>query len=150
MCANMYPKKYVKNGFAIYETYSGRLLSTGVKTRRNKDDDNILDVECHACKKWYSPSTKNVADKLSAAYGIKGRENNLYCSEKCKVECPTFGFNSHQCIDPRSSLYIKKSEQSYARNCQANSLKKLQLDEFGYNFCENVEIKLILLNYTIH
>lgn len=82
---------YSKNNIPKYINYSKKLEPYGVKCRRNKEDKNILEVQCMYCNKWYIPTRTTVYHKLSCINGLSKGEKNLYCSNKCKKICPTFG-----------------------------------------------------------
>lgn len=143
-------KSYSKNGIPLYDTFSKQLSQVGIETNRNKNDKNILEVSCHLCKEMHIPKFIDVVNKIRAANGKVNGENNLYCSEVCKIKCPTFAFNPYQQIDKRSKLAIKDTDQKKARNCQTNNLKQLQCDEKGYNYCEKCgDIIDVELHHTL-
>jgi len=72
-----------------YGLYTDRLL--GVKCRRNKDDNNVLEVKCMYCDRWYIPTLVSVQCKIQAINAVNQGESNLYCSDECKKACPTYG-----------------------------------------------------------
>ena len=74
----------------------------------------------------------------------------VVCSDKCKELCSSFG-QFCNLIYPESKLYKSKTEQQKARNCQTDHLKQLQLDEFGYNYCEKCgkEVDIVELHHTL-
>ena len=108
------------------------LSDIGVEARLNNDN---LEVKCYNCDKWHIQSLKKSLKKINAANGKRSGECNLYCSDECKNNCPVFNHKSKS-IDPRSKLFIDKTEQELTRLCQNNILKQIQCDEKGYNYCE--------------
>jgi len=100
-----------------------------------KMEAGFLTVVCTACGRRYSPSLQQVKSRGKAYEGKGGGEHNFYCSDSCKQTCPLFNFHSDS-IDPRSKLYVPKTEREKARDCQTDHLKQLQIDEVGHNYCE--------------
>lgn len=71
----------------LYETYAAQLEPIE-QCRRNEQDPNILEVRCTYCGVWFIPTT------ACARGRVRGIDNNdrsrLYCSDKCKKECPIY------------------------------------------------------------
>lgn len=137
MCSRKNINGILNNDFypAGYKTYNKKLSDVGVACHKNKIDERVLDVECNYCKKIFTPNRKNVYNKIYASKKLGGGEHNLYCGDDCKKKCPTFDHKTNS-IDPRSILAINKSEQEGTRLCQTKTLKQLQCDTHGYNYCE--------------
>lgn len=59
------------------------------KCRRNKIDNNILEVKCTYCGKWFIPKLTDVNERTRC---VKNGIDNcrLYCSKECKQECPIY------------------------------------------------------------
>lgn len=112
-----------------YEIYKPQLEEIGIECRRNKEDENILETKCFYCDKWYVPLRQEIKNKISASKNIGG-ENNLYCSDKCKKACPTYG----------QSKYPKDFKIGTSREVQS-SLRKLVLkrDNWTCQRCESQE-----------
>ena len=68
-----------KKNLPLYNTYSDR-LSYAVDIRRCKNNNDLLEVRCHFCGKWFVPKRHNVIDRIRALEGKKLGECNLYCS----------------------------------------------------------------------
>ncbi len=98
-------------------------------------EEGFIVVDCKMCGKPMSPTHQRVNTRVRAVTGKEAGESNFYCSDTCKDACPLYHFNSNN-IDPRSKLYVEKDEQEQARSCQTDSLKQLQCDNVGYNYCE--------------
>ena len=84
-----------KGGYSLkniptYDTYVIQ-LAWCESVRRNKEDQNILEVKCAYCGKWYIPTLYSVRNRLGVFVGSQVGEQRLYCSESCKQECPVYG-----------------------------------------------------------
>lgn len=84
-----------KGGYAIkkiptYDTYSLK-LDKYESIRRNEKDDNILEVKCAYCGKWFIPTCQNIVDRIRFIDGKSSWEGRFYCSKECKKECPIHG-----------------------------------------------------------
>lgn len=97
-----------------YDTYEPQLSPYGVECRRSLDDMNILEVKCHLhnCSKWFKPNKYQSRMKISALNG-KGGEHNFYCSDNCKILCPTFGLRSVDYL--KTNISNKREDQSQLR-----------------------------------
>jgi len=80
---------YCKSEVAFYDTYQPQLLFIE-DCRRNKKDQNILEVKCAYCGSWYIPSLGSIWKRLETIKGQTTGENRLYCSNECKNECPIY------------------------------------------------------------
>ncbi len=84
-------KNYYKNNIPMYDTHQPKLEPYGVECRRSSEDQNILEVKCMYCGRWYQPTRNSVSNKRLSILGKTTGENNFYCSDNCKQACPTFG-----------------------------------------------------------
>lgn len=134
-CSGRYSGKYDKNNIPVYETYHERLESIGVECKRDDKDKNVLSVRCYKCGKWHVPSKVSVRAKLSTISRNISEGRNFYCSDGCKSSCVIYNFKLRS-IDPRSILAIEKTITEKARSCQTATLKQLQCDDVGHNYCE--------------
>ena len=121
-CAGFYKEKYSTNDIPAYDTYQYQLEPYGVECRRCFDDENILEVKCMYCGKWYQPSYKPVQSKILAIKGKLTGERNLYCSDNCKQSCPTYNQTKY----PKDH-----GKQGTSREVQPQ-LRKLVLDRDDY------------------
>jgi 5-methylcytosine-specific restriction endonuclease McrA len=156
---------------SIYRVENNERIKKRVKTRNNSptkeinlmhrlspDDQAELDqagyvtVSCKHCRNRFTPTYTAVVSRVKSIEGkaqCRG-DNNFYCSDECKNSCPIFGFKTAKQIDPRSKLYVPKTEAEFARKCQTNHLKQLQCDEYGHNFCERCgDIIDVELHHTL-
>ncbi len=78
-----------KSNLPLYTTYAHQLELYHPVYKVYKDGLELLGVECTYCKKVYVPTAKEVQCRIESI--ITGnKERNLYCSSKCKKECPIF------------------------------------------------------------
>jgi len=106
---------------SYYDVYQPQLEPYGVKCRRNKENNNVLEVKCMYCDKWYKPSRQSVQCKINAINGQRTGEHNLYCSDECKKACPTYG----------QRIYPKDFKINTSREVQPE-LRKLVLKRDNY------------------
>ncbi len=130
---------------AIYFTYTLQLL--GVDTWSTFY--GLLKTPCHFCKTWFVPTNGAVKNKIAALNGVRhalGAQHHLYCSDRCKYSCDTYG-----------SKKLRKSERSKVKQARCadhknkNALLELQLDVAGYNYCEKCGEKTtkLAIHHTI-
>jgi len=115
---------YSKNNIPIYDTYAKKLKPYDIACRRNQEDNNVLEVKCIYCDRWYIPSMISVVSKIQCIKGKGSGECNLYCSNECKQACPTFG----QKIYPKG---FKDNKTNTSREVQP-ALRKLVLKRDNY------------------
>jgi hypothetical protein len=76
----------------FYDTYAPQLdWVENEKTRRDPDNTEILQVSCAYCGKWFTPTIKQVLNRVGGLIGRTTGENRFYCSKECKHLCPVFG-----------------------------------------------------------
>jgi len=80
---------YDKNNIPSYDVYAHQ-ISYAEKVRRNKDDKNILEVKCAYCGKWYISKLSFIGYRIVCLNNLQRGEGRLYCSDKCKIECPIY------------------------------------------------------------
>jgi len=78
------------HGKATYAQYAHQL--TIDELPRLSKDNITLEVKCKFCKKYFKPTKGAIINRIRTLQGgKKGHgEASMYCSEKCKVSCPTF------------------------------------------------------------
>jgi hypothetical protein len=57
---------------------------------REQEGTKVLEVRCTYCNKWYAPKWYEVRNRLTAINNLDKGEQRLYCSEYCKLACPTY------------------------------------------------------------
>ena len=78
-----------KNNIPLYDTYAHQ-IDYVEKVRRNPDDENILEVKCAYCGKWYVPKKTEIVKRIQSLNVKRIEEDRLYCSVYCKKECPIY------------------------------------------------------------
>jgi len=89
---------YYNKGIPLYNTYAYR-MDYAENCRRNNDDRNILETKCAYCGSWFIPTISQVYERIRALEGRNYGEQRIYCSNKCKMECPIY----HQILYPKDS-----------------------------------------------
>lgn len=82
---------YSSKNIPLYDTYAYQ-LDQYEEIRRSPEDENVLELKCAYCGKWFVPSTSEVSYRISALKGqrVGYSEHRLYCSDNCKRECPIY------------------------------------------------------------
>lgn len=82
-------------------------------------DDGVLLVDCHFCRKQFTPTNKNARMRAGALKGCEGKRY-LYCSEACKNNCPDFwqGKNIPLPEIGRSERWITRVKKRDNYTCQ--------------------------------
>jgi 5-methylcytosine-specific restriction endonuclease McrA len=78
-----------KAGLITYDTCKDR-LGFYEEVRKQKGT-KILEVKCAYCGRWYAPKWFEVRNRLKAINNLNQGEMRFYCSENCKLACPTYG-----------------------------------------------------------
>lgn len=57
-----------------------------------KSKDGNIEVKCHYCGNWFEPQRSQLEARLTAIESpvTLQNENRIYCSDNCKLSCPTF------------------------------------------------------------
>jgi len=137
-CAGRYEEKYFTNNIPLYDTFVRQLSPYGIYCRRNKEDNNVLEVKCMYCDRWYIPTISSVWNKIRCINGKGHGESNLYCSIECKQACPTYG----------QVLYPKGYKTNTSREVQP-ALRKLVLkrDNYTCQKCSATDVELHCHHY---
>lgn len=116
---------YYSKGIPLYNTYASR-IEYAEKCRRNLKDKNILEVKCAYCGKWYIPTITQVYERIRSLEGTNYGEQRLYCSDKCKYECPIY----HQI------LYAKDYKVETSREVQPELRQmRFKIDNYTCKKC---------------
>ena len=86
--ASAYKGGVVERNIALYDTYYDK-LSLYESTRRDPDENILLQVKCFRCGSWFTPKRDHVNNRLSAINKTQGGAH-FYCSEECKGLCPIY------------------------------------------------------------
>jgi 5-methylcytosine-specific restriction endonuclease McrA len=145
-------KKISKNGAKFYgssnhmykggvkklglTTYDGRKDSLGpYEEIRKQEGTEILEVKCAYCGRWFAPSCKAVGGRLEAINNLGKGEQRFYCSENCRLSCPTYrkvkypkGFKhtTSREVDPYLRQMIFELDNWTCQKC-GKSVEEIQL-----------------------
>lgn len=78
-----------KMGLIAYDT-GKKKLGLYEEVRKQKGTE-ISEVKCAYCGRWFAPKWYQVRNRLAAINNLGKGEQRLYCSENCKLACPTYG-----------------------------------------------------------
>ena len=76
--------------YASYKTYSKALVYD--ETKRDDEFEKILNAKCEYCGKWFRPTLKQA---ITRRVNMEKGCGKFYCSDECKLLCPTFGQNKY-------------------------------------------------------
>jgi hypothetical protein len=112
----------------LYDTYAHQ-IEYAEQVRRNSEDNNILEVKCTYCGKWYIPKSRDIWNRINALNGKVNGEYRLYCSDNCKQECPIFN----------QKKYPKGFKQASSREVQPE-LRQMVFERDNWT-CQNPKCK---------
>jgi len=103
------------------------------------DDPNGLGIlvrckysECHG---WMKPTRDQLSGRIAAIEKLNkkspGTELNFYCSNGCKYSCDTYRAQT----TPKLLRNVRRRARCN-QHINRKALLDLQIDEFGYNYCE--------------
>ena len=115
---------YAKNNIPRYDKYN-KQISFIETCRRNLKDKNILEMKCTYCGKWFIPKLNSLNERCrSIKNGID--RCRLYCSNKCKIECPIFN----------QTLYPKGFKPATSREVQPELRQmRFEIDKYTCQKC---------------
>ena len=79
---------YAKLNIPFFDTYSSQ-ISFAEGVRRKNSDLKVLEVKCAYCGEWYVSTVIAVQERIRSLNSV-GSDSRLYCSDKCKQECPIY------------------------------------------------------------
>lgn len=103
---------YDSSGIPRYDNFVN-ILTIEEKPERDIIDGNILTVLCSYCGKRFIPSLVAVKERVRSLNGTNYGENRLYCSEKCKNDCPVFRKKIYSNNHPRQKTYTEEEYQTF-------------------------------------
>lgn len=91
-------------GSTAFDIFSPQ-ISWAEKTRRDPKNEKKLQVVCALCGNWFSPTVRQVEDRIQATIGKRRGDSNFYCSDNCKKACPVFNKTKYrEGASPRQSV----------------------------------------------
>jgi len=109
-----YKGRYYSENIPLYDTYNNQ-LTIEEKSKRYKNDKQILTVICTNCKKRFIPKLSSVSERVRSLKGMGYGENRLYCSEECKQKCSIFNKHIYQDGHPNKKPYTESEYQTFRR-----------------------------------
>ena len=79
------------NNLPLYETYASQLEKYQSVYKIEQEGLELLGVNCTYCDQIFIPTLAHVCNKTATFTSISRGEANFYCSENCKLACPTYG-----------------------------------------------------------
>ena len=88
-----------------------------------ESEDGSIECKCAYDGGWFEPTKKQIRNRLDVinGKGTKGSENRLYCSDKCKENCPIYN----------QVLYSKDQKPATSREVQPE-LRKMVFARDNY------------------
>jgi len=106
----------------LYDTYAHQ-IDWCEEVRRDPDNTDHLQVRCteSGCRKWFTPTIKQVCHRIDFLNGRSTSEGRFYCSDECKQICSIY----------RRVKYPKGFKHNYSREVQSE-LRELVLKRDNY------------------
>jgi len=124
--------KYLKDQYKIFSKVEE------MRYNPNKPDEKEIQVHCknHLCKNskeqrgWFTPTGRQLEQRIGAIEHIFGNDAGyLYCSEKCKEECPLFNLIN----DPNRTVIKLYTSEEY----QTFRQQVLKRESYLCEYCES-------------
>ena len=77
-----------KLNLPLFDTYAHQ-INFCEEVRRDPENNDLLQVRCIKCDKWFTPSADKVESRNTSLKTNKG-ENRFYCSDECKNTCSIY------------------------------------------------------------
>lgn len=123
-------------------TYASKLT---IEEDPIEGENGELLVRCAHCREYFNPTNGAIRERVRALLGLVRGEHRSYCSDQCKTDCDIYNAQS-----------VPKSLRNVSRQSRCNQktarkiLLQLQIDEFGYNFCDKCGREFKSSNLIIH
>jgi len=111
---------YNLKNIPTYKQYASQLFPME-KVKRNEYDNNILDVACAYCGRYYTPKLHSIIDRIRSINSVGFGDHRLYCSDRCKKECPIY----------KQQYYQKDFKIATSREVQAE-LRQMRFEIDGH------------------
>lgn len=103
-----------------------------------KSKNNNIECKCTYCGDWFEPNQQELRSRLKAIYGDLKGECRLYCSNNCKINCPSYN----------QKLYFKNQTTATSREVQPE-LRQMVFERDNYT-CQKCNIHRDNLEVGIH
>lgn len=108
------------HSYIAYENYENSKLALYIDCKDvltieespKEDEEGFLLVKCKYCKEYFRPTSSAVNNRISALNSNRRGfgEKSLYCSNKCKKDCPTYHAKSNV-VYKRDTNYSKQARE---------------------------------------
>lgn len=142
--SRIYSLKFTKEK-SKYLTYASKLT---IEEDPLEGEDGELLVRCAHCREYFNPTNGEIRERVRALFGLVRGEHRSYCSDQCKIDCDIYNAQSIP-----KSLRVASKQSRCNQKTARKILLQLQIDEFGYNFCDKCgdifEPKNLILHHNI-
>jgi len=125
-----------------YASFNDELVKYGYETRRDPNKKAYVQIKCHYCNRWFTPSNHQIHNRLKAIYGETRGSSHIYCGTACRESCPTHGQISY----PKD---YKNKDSGSSREVQPQ-LRKMVLERDNWECQQCGKSKQTNKNLTLH
>ena len=114
----------------LYETYASQLEKYQEVYKVEKDNLELLGINCTYCNKIFIPKASEVKSRIGAIKGNYKGEHHLYCSNECKEACPIFGqqtypknykpYENTRPLQSQWAIMVKERDNYICQKCGTN------------------------------
>jgi len=98
---------YNSNNIPKFDVYAHQ-ISYAEEVKRNIKDQNILEVKCVYCGKYFVPTLSAIRARITALNSTTRGEHRLYCSDYCKLECPIYRRQKYSAEETYSNIHARE------------------------------------------
>jgi len=121
--------KEKRNSPAPFSLYGHQLT---IEEDPIEGENGLMLCRCAKCNEYHYPKAHLIWNRIKAINGKhRTGDSRLYCSDKCRQECDVY----NAWLLPRHMRDIRDRVRCH-QPTNRKALLDLQVDEFGYNFCE--------------
>jgi len=84
-------KRLYNSSLVKYKAKIFIMLSQYEEVRQDPNNNELGQVKCTYCGKWFNPIVYSINRRLNAIKGAAKGECRLYCHDNCKRACPIYG-----------------------------------------------------------
>lgn len=129
-----------KHQKSYYDTFFQK-ISIYEETRRDPNNDKLIQIKCNFCKEWFNPTNSQIQNRLSCIEkDYKQGEARLYCSDVCKLKCPVY-----KQIKRTKDQKIKTSYRQMQSELRSMVLER---DQYTCQICGEKKSNLICHHFT--
>jgi hypothetical protein len=168
-CGESFTQKpyHHKQGHGCPKCSRNKKLTTGKILQFLTIEEEPIEVggevqcKCSYCKEYFIPTRKQLHHRISSLSGDHGGESRLYCSDKCKQQCPIFYKQKHsgisksntsRSVQPELKQIVLERDNNKCQRCDSTTnLHCHHITGVEVNPVESSDIdNCITLCYTCH